>query len=144
MDRAPWTFHASCLRDRTITRPSGAHEILLIMRDAFDLLGPEPGQVLRLVPGTVLYAETATAAADRLAVHLDGPRASSGFRVGLGLMLGVDMSDRSETVIDEWIDAHVAVVLLPVQVAHGERFPACRYDGLLNGFSAVGKVKVRV
>ncbi len=104
------------------------------------LFGPEPGQVLRLVPGTVLYAETAAAADDRMTVHLDGLGASSGFRLGLGLMLGVDMSGRSETVITEWIDAHVAVVLLPVQMAHGERLDACRYDGLLHGFSAIGDV----
>lgn len=139
MDRSPWTFHAACLRDGTTKRPTGAHEVLLIMRDAVDLLGPEPGQFLRLAPGAVLYAEIAAAADDRLAVHLDGACKSSGFRVGLGVMLGVDeMSDQSEAVIDEWIDAHVAVVFLPVLMAHGERPPACRYNGLINGFSATG------
>ena len=138
MARSPWTFHAACLRDGTIKALAGPHEVLLIMRDAFDLLGPEPGQVLRLVPGAVLHAEIAAGADDRLTVHLDGARESSGFRVGLGLMLGVEMSDRSEAVIDEWIDAHVAVVLLPLLLAHGERLPACRYEGLLNGFSAAG------
>ncbi len=138
MAQLPWTFHAACLRDGTIKAPAGPHELLLIMRDTFDLLGPEPGQVLRLVPGAVLHAEIVAGADDRLTVHLDGARESSGFRVGLGLMLGLEMSDRSEAVIDEWIDAHVAVVLLPVLPAYGDRLPAGRHEGLLNGFHAVG------
>lgn len=139
MDRSPWTFHAVCLRDGTTKRPAGAHEVLLIMRDAFDLLGPEPGQVLRLVPGAVLHAEIAAAADERLAVHLDGARTNSGFRFGLGLMLRLDeMSDQIEALIDEWIDAHVAVALLPVVMAHGAPPPACRYEGILNGFTAIG------
>ncbi len=135
MARPPWTYHAACLRDGIIEPPEGPHEVLLIMRDAFDLLGPEPGQVLRLVPGTILYSEVNEAAGDRLAAHLNCPCPRSAFRVGLGLMLGVEMSDQGQTAIDEWIDAHVAVVLLPVLIARDERLPACRYDGLLNGFS---------
>jgi hypothetical protein len=138
MDRSPWAFHAVCLRDGTIKAPGGPHEVLLIMRDAFDLLGPEPGQVLRLVPGAVLHAEITAGPDDRLTVHLDGARKGSGFRFGLGLMLGAEMSHESEAIIDQWIDAHVAVVLLPILPAHGQRLPACRYEGLLNGFSAAG------
>jgi len=138
MARLPWTFHAACLRDGTIKAPAGPHELLLIMRHTFDLLGPEAGDVLRLPPGAVLHAEIAAGTDDRLSVHLDGARESSGFRVGLGLMLGLKNSDRSEAVIDEWIDAHVAVVLLPVLLAYGERLPACRYEGLLDGFAALG------
>jgi hypothetical protein len=140
MARLPWTFHAACLRDGTTQFPAGTHEVLLIMRDAFDLVGPAPGQVIRLVPGAVLHAEIAAAADETLALHLEGARASSGFRFGLGLMLGLDeMSDQIEVLIDEWIDAHVAVALLPLVIAPGELLPARRYEGVLNAFTAIGR-----
>ncbi len=133
MGRSPWTFHAACLRGEIIAVPAGPHEVLLTLRTAFDLVGPEPGQVLRLVPGAIVFSEVNEAARERLAVHLNGPCASSAFRVGLGLMLGMEMSDHGQAVIDEWIDAHLAVVLLPVPNPRGGRLPACRYGGLLNG-----------
>lgn len=134
MASPPWTFHADCLRGGDVTAPKGPHEVLLILRDAFDLLGPEPGQVLHLAPGTILHSEVSEAAGDRLAVHLNGPNAGSAFRSGLGLMLGLEMSDHGQVVIDEWIDAYLAVVLLPVRIAPGGHLPPCRYGGLLNGF----------
>lgn len=136
MGPSPWTFHAACLRGGIIKAPAGPHEILLIMRDALDLLGPGPGQVLRLAPGAVLHVEFDAAADSRLAVHLDGTCASSGFRFALGLMLGLDgASDQNEVQINEWIDAHVAVVLLPVTCRDHRAPPRPRYDGLLNGFA---------
>jgi len=137
MAPSPWTFHAGCLRGGAVETPAGPAEIVLFLSDNFDLAGPEPGQVLRLSAGTVLYAEIDAAAGAGLMRHLAGSRAQSDFRFAIGLMLGLDEAhDQVEAKINDWIDEHVAVTLLPVVGAMAADRPLPQCEGFLNGLGA--------
>lgn len=101
-------------------------------------------RTLHLPPGAVLHDETTLNFADRLHLHLEGPAEASDLRFGVAALLGFDPRRPCASVefaINQWIDQHMVMVVMP-EASIGVDHPMFgAFNGLRRAWSQLFKAE---